>query len=247
MNGFFKTPRSVAVVGGGPSRRYAPFLDPSWEIWMFGRGKLAIPRVTRWFEMHSVEQLKRCRGDRKTKMWYAEYWQFLSQLKSPVYMLKRHAEIPRSVAYPLEDAIDQFGRCFTSSVSYIIALAIMEGCERIGLWGVDLSDKEEYIYQRPAVQYLLGAAKKRGITICLPKGCSLLVPDNPEPVETAVLYGYDWDHPEAWWNRKKPRKKQAARKPKPRKKVRPSKKRARPLPRKREAQGRKPKRKKASR
>lgn len=216
---------------------------------MFGRGKLPIPRVTRWFEMHSVEQLKRCRGDRKTKMWYAEYWQFLSRLRVPVYMLKRHAEIPGSVAYPLEEAVRLFGRCFTSSVSYIIALAIMAGYERIGLWGVDLSDKEEYIYQRPAVQYLLGMAKKRGITVCLPKGCSIRVPNDPEPVQTNVLYGYDWDHPEAWWNKKKPRRKRDTRKSKPqkkaksarsrkgekpkakpRKKERPSKKRTRPRP-----------------
>lgn len=207
MRPFFKVSRNVAIVGGGPSRKYAPFLDRSWEIWMFGRGRLPIPRVTRWFEMHSVPQLKRLRGDRKRKMWYPEYWRFLGRLKCPVYMIERHADIPRSVPYPLTDAIARFGRCFTSTVSYAIALAIMEGCERLGLWGIDLSDKEEYVYQRPTVQYLLGVAKQSGVAVQLPKGSTLVIPDKPQPVYTKVLYGYDWDHPEAWWNQKKRRKK----------------------------------------
>ena len=100
---FDKPSRSIAIVGGGPSRSEAPFSDPSWEIWMFGRGKLPIPRVDRWFEMHSVEQMKRFRGDRKRKMWYPEYWQFLGRLKCPVYMIRQHAQIPRSVPYPLHE------------------------------------------------------------------------------------------------------------------------------------------------
>lgn len=191
---------------------------------MFGRGKLPIPRVDRWFEMHSVEQMKRFRGDRKRKMWYPEYWQFLGRLKCPVYMIRQHAQIPRSVPYPLHEAIRRFGRCFTSSVSYAIALAIMEGCDRLGLWGVDLSDKEEYVYQRPTVQYLLGVAKKRGIAVCLPKGSTLQIPSDPEPVHTRVLYGYDWDSPEAWWNQKRTRRARKEKKePKPRKRARSSK------------------------
>ncbi len=226
---FFKKPsRNIAIVGGGPSRSQAPFSDVSWEIWMFGRGKLPIPRVDRWFEMHSVQQMKRFRGDRKRKMWYPEYWRFLSRLKCPVYMIRQHADIPRSVAYPLDDAIRRFGRCFTSSVSYAIALAIMEGCDRIGLWGVDLSDKEEYVYQRPAVQYLLGVARKSGISVCLPKDSTLQIPDDPKPVYTKVLYGYDWDSPEAWWNQKRARKqRKEKKKAKARKKARPSKARGR--------------------
>jgi len=187
---------------------------------MFGRGKLPIPRVDRWFEMHSVQQMKRFRGDRKRKMWYPEYWKFLGRLKCPVYMIRRHADIPRSVSYPLDDAIRRFGRCFTSSVSYAIALAMMEGCDRLGLWGVDLSDKEEYVYQRPTVEYLLGVAKKNGIAVHLPEETTLRVPDDPKPVHTKVLYGYDWDHPEAWWNQKRARKKRKTKKAKARKTAR---------------------------
>src|SRR5690606_3236102 len=201
----------VAIVGGGPTAATAPLADRSWEIWTFGRAKRPVARYDRWFEMHSVPQLKALRGDRRTKMRYPEYWRFLRRLRCPVYMQKRFRDIPASVPYPLERAIQEFGRCFTSTVSYMIALAIMEGCTHLGLWGIDLTDQEEYLYQRPAVEYLLGVAAARGIAVVMPPSCTLPVPLHPRPVYTKVLYGYDWDHPGAWWNRwKKNQRKEKA-------------------------------------
>src|SRR5690606_1531584 len=47
-------PRKVAIVGGGPTRRYAPYRDESWEIWAFSSRRSRYPRVTRWFEIHSM-------------------------------------------------------------------------------------------------------------------------------------------------------------------------------------------------
>jgi len=194
--------KKVAIVGGGPTKSKAPLADQSWDIWTFGRAKQKLARFDRWFEMHSIPQLRALRGDRRTKMRYPEYWRFLGKLRCPVYMQKRHSDIPASVPYPLERAIKEFGRCFTSTVSYMIALAIMEGYSHIGLWGIDLTDRAEYLYERAAVEYLLGVAAARGIVVVLPASCTLTVPLHPKPVYTQVLYGYDWDHPEAWWNQR---------------------------------------------
>ena len=37
--------KKVAIVGGGPSRRLAPYSDPSWEIWAFSSRLYRYPRV----------------------------------------------------------------------------------------------------------------------------------------------------------------------------------------------------------
>src|SRR5690606_31825902 len=49
--------KKVAIVGGGPSRRLAPFGDETWDVWAFSSLRLKTPRVTRWFEMHAPGDL----------------------------------------------------------------------------------------------------------------------------------------------------------------------------------------------
>lgn len=203
--------KKVAIVGGGPTRTQAPIKDPTWEIWSLGRNRFRFHRLHRWFEMHSIPQIRAYRGNPKTKRPFGEYWRFLKTLKRPVVMQKVHKAIPTSEAYPIDDALAAFGRCFTSSVSYMIALAILEEYEHIGLWGVDMKSNEEYVYQRDAVRYLLGCGKQRGSRIHLPASCPIDVPNNAQPVQTDVLYGYDWDAPHAWWNKRAKRKRRRRR------------------------------------
>lgn len=198
--------KKVAIVGGAPSRKEAPISDPTWEIWGLGPRQLKLPRVTRWFEMHSKEQLINyydvVRGG-----YFKKHWTFLQRLKCPVYTQRTFPDLPNSVEYPLEDVIEDVGKCFTSSVSYMLGLAIHEKFEGIGMWGVNMASKKEYKYQWPAVQYLLALARKRGIHVYLPESCPITIPKKPKLVKTKILYGYDWDHPDAWWNKKKkPRK-----------------------------------------
>lgn len=197
--------KKVAIVGGAPSRKEAPISDPTWEIWGLGPRQLKLPRVTRWFEMHSKEQLINyydvVRGG-----YFKKHWTFLQRLKCPVYTQRTFPDLPNSVEYPLEDVIEDVGKCFTSSVSYMLGLAIHEKFEGIGIWGVNMASKKEYKYQWPAVQYLLALARKRGIHVYLPESCPITIPKKPKLVKTKILYGYDWDHPDAWWNKKKPRK-----------------------------------------
>jgi len=59
-----------------------------------------------------------------------------------------------------------------------MALAITEGADRIGIWGVDMADLEstpgdpsyisEFSYQRPNLEYLIGFARGRGIVVDIP-------------------------------------------------------------------------------
>jgi len=201
--------KKVAIVGGAPSRRLAPVGDRSWQIWGLGTERFKLPRADRWFEMHSEQQLiyyyDKIRGKK-----FDAHMRFLASLKCPVYMQKRHPRIPNSVAYPLDAVLKDCGRCFTSSVSYILGLAIHEKFQGIGMWGVDMTSKEEYRYQWAAVRYLLALARARGIYVYLPPGCPITIPSKPVLPVTKVLYGYDWDHPDAWWNKLKRKREREA-------------------------------------
>lgn len=191
--------KRVAIVGGGISRRLAPFSNPSWEIWGFSSRAWRYPRITRWFEIHSMIDLRQQLSWRKPgRRSFRNYMRFMARLPCPVYMQEVHPDIPTSVPFPVEAVLERFGPCFTSTVSYLVALAIMEGFDEIGLWGIEAKG-QEYAYQRPALRYLLAEAKRCGMRITLPASSSLQVPEEPRYVTTRILYAYDWHSRGAWW------------------------------------------------
>lgn len=192
-------PRKVAIVGGGPSRRKAPYADPSWEIWGFSSRAWRYPRVTRWFEIHALTDLRQqLAGRRPGRRTFAGYMRFMASLNCPIYMQEPHPALPQSVPFPFEQILETFGPCFTSTVSYLVALAIVEEVDVIGLWGIDVRRKE-YMRQKPALQYLLALARQRGIELKIARESALRVVDRPVYVTTRVLYAYDWRSPGAWW------------------------------------------------
>ena len=198
--------KRVAIVGGGETRRKAPFKNKSWEIWAFSSRRDRYPRVDRWFEIHAMKDLRQQLAKRKPgRRSFRNYMRFMRRLKCPVYMQKVHPKIRTSVKFPKDELVAEFGRIFTSTASYLLALAIKEGYQEIGLWGVNPKGKD-YARQRPAIRYLLGLAHQRGIRLRLPKGFSIRVPKKPKVVKTKVLYAYDWRSRHAWW-RKRLRKK----------------------------------------
>src|SRR5690606_9572842 len=114
-------PRKIAIVGGGPSRRRAPYKDKSWEIWAFSSRRSRYPRVTRWFEIHALRDLRQQLASyRPGRRSYANYMRFMRRLRCPVYMQAVHPRIPHSVVFPKDDVLARFGPCFTSTASYLI-------------------------------------------------------------------------------------------------------------------------------
>jgi hypothetical protein len=101
----------------------------------------------------------------------------------PIYMQERNPEIPMSVRFPKEKIMAEFGSYFTNSISWEIAMAIMEGFKKIYLFGIDMATHSEYHYERPSVEYFLGWAKGRGIDIMIPQKSDLL--------KTLWLYPYE--------------------------------------------------------
>lgn len=107
----------------------------------------------------------------------------MAGINGPVYMIEPAPEVPNSVAYPKDEMLGRFGPWFfASSLSWMFALAIAEGATEIGLWGVDMSATEEWVYQRSGCHYFIHLAKAMGIKVTTPVESDLL---RPPP-----LYGF---------------------------------------------------------
>lgn len=166
----------IAILGSAESTRdLAPFDDPSWQIWGLAWRFYDHPRMDKAFEVHNPDVWP---GYVKPEIYGAWLNDPRTEDGKPidVYMLPHVApSFPGVKAYPTEEAEKLMGRrYFTSSFSYMLALAIMEGATEIGLWGIDLVSDEEYIEQRPAAEYLLGIAHAKGIKITIPENSALL-------------------------------------------------------------------------
>lgn len=174
----------IALLGSAPSSRLlAPFNDPEWEIWACSPANCDLPRVDAFFEIHGMDTtLKEAQ--------YADYVKWC-QKHPRVYMQEQRSEFPGAVVYPFADMRARFGDYFwTSSLAYMLALAINEQPEVIGLWGVDMSAHDEYGHQRPGCHYFIQEARRAGIKIYAPPESDILEPPPP--------YGYR-ESSRMWW------------------------------------------------
>lgn len=173
----------VAIVGSAKTtREHAPWDDPQVHIWGINEA-MAFPwmrRANAMFQMHA-----RWSFTRQNNRNDPNHWEWLQKPHPfPIYMQQVWSDIPSSVRYPLKEVIEWFGckRYFTSTVAYMIALAMYRGYKRIELYGVEMATDTEYAWQRDCVTYWIGRAEGLGIDVYLPPGCSLL---------RGRLYGYE--------------------------------------------------------
>jgi hypothetical protein len=185
--------KKVAILGFTDSIKQAPFDDPTWEIWGLNELYLMIPRWSRWFEIHSREVYE---ADKKRT---SDHILALRAMTCPVYMHQHYDDIPTSVPYPLPQVAELFTNpgkglpYLTNTISYMIALAILEGFTEIAVYGVDMATDSEYSIQRPSCEYFLGFAQGRGVKVSVPPDCELL--------KTDFLYGYQTPEIERWNSR----------------------------------------------
>jgi hypothetical protein len=171
----------LAIVGCADTKTLAPWQDKTWEVWGVNNLYHQIPRWDRWFEIHPFQY------DNANKQWLRRWANnfrgqkiddYLAQIKAlncPVYVQKLIEPLaPNAIVYPLEDMIAKFGRYFTNTISYQLALGIAENFRVIGIWGVDMAVAEEYKTQRASVEYFIGIARGMGIEVIIPDECDLL-------------------------------------------------------------------------
>lgn len=170
----------IAIVGAHRATKLlAPYEDMAWAVWSLGiANESELPRHDVWFEIHPMWH------NAKLSPVYAEWLRG----QPFVYMQKVLPEYPGSVAYPLDRVKDAFGPYFwTGSVSYMLALAILEEPEAIGLWG--FSQCPELAHQKPSIWHFITEAKRRGIEIVA----------SDELLEPPSLYGNPPDMADGTW------------------------------------------------
>jgi len=179
---------NVAIVGFAEGHlEETPFGDPGWEAWGINRLHTVASAVDkkfhRWFNIHDLEKFH----GKDT-----EHLEFLAKFEGPVYLRPQDVgkyPIPNAVPFPADALINQFGRYFNNTISWLLAYALSLDPEGLGVYGVDMAQDSimnaEYAQQRPSCEYFLGIASGRGIPITLPRGSDLL--------KSTHLYGFEDD------------------------------------------------------
>lgn len=159
----------VAIVGLAPSTHdLAPWSDSTWEKWGLPWDDKSWALMDRHFEMHDMRLLTSEHSKRKSG-----YFDRLSECPK-LYMQQAYFDAPTSKRYPFEAVADSIGQAYcNSSIAYAMALAIHERAREIAIYGVDMDGSDEYAYQRPNMEYLIGFARAQGIRVHIPKESAL--------------------------------------------------------------------------
>ena len=137
--------KKIAIIGTTTSLQDAPYNDESWEIWGLNGAYMAVPRWTRWFDMHDMSILKQHHQP--------AYFDFLDKAGDKLMLNKKYDECPDARVFPYQELVEKYGRYFTNTVSWLIALALEEeDVEEIGIWGVNMAQDTEYAQQRPSCE-----------------------------------------------------------------------------------------------
>lgn len=178
--------KCVCICGFAESYKEAPIDDERVEIWGLNELWKYLPRWNRWFEQHDRDTLGV--SDRNLSEGEAKrHLEWLSKDHGkPIYMQPEFCisgRFPNATPYPLDEMCAMFGRYFTSTIGYMIALAIAEGFTWVMLAGVDLVSDVEYPSQRPNSEWLSGIVVGLGRTLVIPPSSAML--------RAGHLYGYE--------------------------------------------------------
>jgi len=167
--------KKIAIVGTAPSSvNLAPFQDESWEIWACSPAGMPLVRVNQWFELH--------RYIRGAVSFPEEYCDFLAKFEGPVWVAKDTPEIPTAELFPWEELVQKYSPYFfTSTIAWMLAMAIEMNPSHIAMFGVDMGAEEEYKDQKIGCHFFALQAQMKGIDVSVPPESSLFCP--------APLYG----------------------------------------------------------
>lgn len=156
----------VAVIGMADSCSEAPWNDPTWEKWGLPWHEGYWRRMDRTFEMHDIRLLDSEHSKRDSG--------YFARLKECKGLYMQDAYVEEALRYPFEAVAETTGAYWNSSAAYAMAMAIHEGATEIGLWGVDMAADDEYGYQKPNMEYLIGLAMGKGIRVYIHHSSPLL-------------------------------------------------------------------------
>ena len=202
--------RKIALVGFASSTRdLAPFTDLGWEIWGMNQLYRHIPRLDRQFDIHGNWREDNVEG--------TDHPKWLAECGIPVYMKEREPSVPTALAYPLELVVERVAgtKYFTSTVAYMIGLAILEidrMVERDPMLTGELRDDASVhevglAVQRAYARYALGvygidlivgteydyqkACVEYLLGVAHGRGIEVIIPNDSALLKASHLYGFE--------------------------------------------------------
>lgn len=180
-----KKNKTVVILGTAGTLITTPWDDPERDYWA------CAPVITH-------DPSKGHRIDVLFELHHMEYWiNIIDRLnlymdenpKSIIFMQNKNGPIKNSVKFPIAELQGSIGHpllagYFTSTIAYMIAMAIFMGYEKIELYGVHMSsDEEEYSGQRSCCEAWLNYG--------LGKGVDYFIPEASDVMRNGYLYGYE--------------------------------------------------------
>lgn len=160
-----KKNKKVVLLGTAPSAMHAPFEDQSFDIWGVAHCCFLQPvtKLDMIFEIHNES------------IWRKDNAPFSRFPNATIIMDKKYPDIANSQEFPTKEILDKYkvnkghaqweADYQSSSLGYMVCLAIENGYEEIWIYGIHLLMEEEYFYQRPCFEYYLGIARGAGIKV----------------------------------------------------------------------------------
>lgn len=185
-------PRQVCILGYAEETRDMVFgLSEDVEIWGINmahafiwnpeKGYRTKAKATNWFQIHPRDWA--AAGKSKTGYFGRpkEHLEFLQQFEGTVWLQKADPDIPNAKVYPLADIVAAAGRShFTSTFAYQLGLMWYQidveknPVSDLYIYGVNLTSLDEYIHQKPCVEYWLGRLEQLGVKVHIPAASGLL-------------------------------------------------------------------------
>jgi len=161
---------AIFILGRGQSLGYCPKkYPPNTELWGCNNTYKA-REVDRLFIMHDIYMTQFNRASKIIEE--------ANQKGFPVYTLGKYKELENNIQYPMEEIIKYFGIAyFLNTISYMLALAIMQEPKNLFLFGVDMDfgTAAEYMQnEKSNLEYWLGQATGRKIQWKLSPNCTLM-------------------------------------------------------------------------
>ena len=186
--------KKLAIVGTAETWRDAPYGDPDWKIYSLNDAyRLGIRKADYWCDLHNPDEWFLVpEGQKAVKAWEMppgkfyprphDHPQVCERMLIPLYVHEARAEWPTSITFPREAIERTFGCYMASSPAWMLAHAMLPESDgglgygagdEIGIYWIHLATEREYIEQRPNMEWLIGIAESRGLTITLPDECPL--------------------------------------------------------------------------
>lgn len=161
---------NIFILGRGQSLGLCPVKEPEKSEYWGCNNIYKAREVDRLFIMHDVYVTQYNRGTKIIEE--------VNQKGFPVYTLGKYADLKNNVQCPMEEIIKEFGMAyFLTTISYMLALAIMQRPKNLYLFGVDMNfgTAKEYMQnEKGNLEFWLGIATGRKIRFHLSKGSTLM-------------------------------------------------------------------------